>query len=232
VSSLVAQFVDFVFKICNKQKNDYPDTDGNKEKQQLVAHIPLLPTLLMYQIHDKHSNHESAMKHILTSYYKTPYGELILGAYDDKLCLCDWRYRKSAAAIEQRLTKYLDAWFKQDSTDLHRETMLQLEQYFTMERKRFELPVLTAGTAFQERVWQELAKIPFGNTMNYRELAERTGNRNAVRAVAAANGANAISIVIPCHRVIGSNGTLVGYAGGLTAKKSLLKLENNLFNAV
>lgn len=172
------------------------------------------------------------MKQIHIHYYNAPCGELALGVYDDKLCLCDWRYRKNATSIEHRLTRNLDAVFREDSTDLHRETVRQLEQYFSLERKHFDLPILTVGTTFQKQVWQELANIPYGRTVSYLELAERIGNRNSVRAVASANGANALSIVIPCHRVIGSNGRLVGYAGGLTAKKSLLKLENNLFSHV
>lgn len=170
------------------------------------------------------------MKNIHIQYYKAPCGELILGTFDDKLCLCDWRYRKGAAAIKHRLTKHLGGVFEEDSTEMHRETIRQIEQYFSLQRKRFDLPTLTVGTTFQKRVWQELQKIPYGKTMSYLELAERIGNKNSVRAVASANGANALSIVIPCHRVIGSNGRLVGYAGGLSAKKSLLKLENNLFS--
>ncbi len=86
------------------------------------------------------------------------------------------------------------------------------------------------GTAFQKHVWHELLQVPYGTTSSYLQLAEKIGNQRAVRAVAGANGANAISILIPCHRIIGSSGELVGYAGGLRAKKNLLKLENSLFD--
>ncbi len=99
-----------------------------------------------------------------------------------------------------------------------RETTRQLDEYFARERRDFDLPLLAIGTVFQKNVWDALLKIPFGKTSSYQQLARDIGNANAVRAVAAANGANAISIIVPCHRVVGSNGNLVGYAGGLKAK--------------
>jgi methylated-DNA-[protein]-cysteine S-methyltransferase len=104
-----------------------------------------------------------------------------------------------------------------------------MKDYFAHERKDFNIPLLTVGTDFQKSVWEGLIKIPYGTTASYLELSKNIGNEKAVRAVASANGANAISILIPCHRIIGSNGDLVGYAGGLPAKKKLLELENNLF---
>ncbi|HIP27800.1 MAG TPA: methylated-DNA--[protein]-cysteine S-methyltransferase, partial [Sulfurovum sp.] len=91
-------------------------------------------------------------------------------------------------------------------------------------------PLLMVGTDFQRSVWDGLIKIPYGTTASYLELSKNIDNEKAVRAVASANGANAISILIPCHRIIGSNGDLVGYAGGLSAKKKLLELESNLFS--
>lgn len=101
----------------------------------------------------------------------------------------------------------------------------QFIQYFQGERKSFELPIHQPGTKFQQGVWNELAVIPFGKTISYLELARKTGDTKAVRAVANANGKNNVAIIIPCHRVIGSNGELVGYAGGLWRKKWLLELE-------
>ena len=169
------------------------------------------------------------MNQIHTQFFKTPYGELILGSIDERLCLCDWRYRKMRSAIDQRLGRYLKAEFVSKDNRLLRETRQQLEEYFSCRRKQFEIPLLTAGTDFQKRVWRELLSISYGSTSSYLELAEKMGNRKAVRAVASANGANSISILIPCHRIIGSRGDLVGYAGGLSAKKKLLLLEQNLF---
>jgi methylated-DNA-[protein]-cysteine S-methyltransferase len=101
----------------------------------------------------------------------------------------------------------------------------QLIQYFNGQRRQFELPLHQAGTPFQQSVWSELVLIPFGKTISYLELARRTGDTKATRAVANANGKNNIAIIVPCHRVIGSNRDLVGYGGGLWRKKWLLELE-------
>ncbi|WP_226667111.1 methylated-DNA--[protein]-cysteine S-methyltransferase [Microbulbifer aggregans] len=104
----------------------------------------------------------------------------------------------------------------------------QLRDYFDGRREAFDLPLDAAGTPFQQGVWQALCAIPYGETRSYRELAEAIGNPKAVRAVARANGANPLSIVVPCHRVIGADGTLTGYAGGLEMKARLLVLEGAL----
>lgn len=101
----------------------------------------------------------------------------------------------------------------------------QLYHYFNNELKEFELPVNLEGTAFQKRVWGEIAAIPYGSTQTYGEIASSLGNKNSVRAVGRAVGANPVSVVIPCHRVMGSNGKLTGYSGGLWRKKWLLKHE-------
>jgi len=95
------------------------------------------------------------------------------------------------------------------------------------ERKEFDIPIHMVGTSFQQKVWNELLKIPYGKKDTYLGLSQNINNTKAIRAVAAANGANAISIIIPCHRIVGSDGKLVGYAGGLSVKKKLLLLENN-----
>ena len=101
----------------------------------------------------------------------------------------------------------------------------QLDEYFARQRKVFTVPIAPFGTTFQQRVWTELTTIPYGETRSYRQLAVAIGNRSAMRAVGAANGRNPISIIVPCHRVIGSDGTLVGYGGGLERKRFLLDLE-------
>jgi len=105
------------------------------------------------------------------------------------------------------------------------DTISQLDSYFAGGLKQFDLPLAPEGTPFQLKVWQRLCEIPYGETMSYGELARRIGNPNASRAVGLANGANPIPIVIPCHRVIGSNGKLTGYGGGLPIKEKLLALE-------
>lgn len=103
--------------------------------------------------------------------------------------------------------------------------MRQLDEYFAKERKEFDLPLMFVGTGFQKSVWNALLSIPYGKTESYGALAARLGRPTAVRAVAGANGANAISIIVPCHRVIGSDHSLTGYGGGIEAKKYLLELE-------
>lgn len=106
----------------------------------------------------------------------------------------------------------------------------QLNEYFEGKRKEFDLPLKLEGTKFQKQVWRELTKIPYGQTRSYKDIALAIANPKAVRAVGMANNKNPISIVIPCHRVIGSNGDLIGYAGGLEIKKELLNLEKANLN--
>ncbi len=116
------------------------------------------------------------------------------------------------------------AEWREDATGFH-EAIRQLRAYFAGELETFDLLLAPEGTPFQQRVWGELLKIPYGNTTSYGELAKRIGNPKASRAVGLANGSNPIPIVIPCHRVIGSNGKLTGYGGGLPIKEKLLALE-------
>lgn len=106
------------------------------------------------------------------------------------------------------------------------ETQKQLNEYFVGQRTQFDLPLDFEGTEFQKKIWQALLTIPFGETRSYKQIAEQVGNVKAVRAVGAANGRNPISIIAPCHRVVGVNGKLVGFAGGLENKEILLKLES------
>ena len=105
------------------------------------------------------------------------------------------------------------------------EAARQLDEYFARQRREFDVPLLLVGTDFQKTVWRELLKIPFGVTFSYGDMARRIGKPGAVRAVANANGANSISVFVPCHRVIGSDNSLTGYGGGLDAKRMLLELE-------
>ena len=115
--------------------------------------------------------------------------------------------------------------YDKNETPLIKKTFLELEEYFNGQRKTFDLPLKLEGTDFQKKVWKELIKIPYGKTISYKELATSIGNEKACRAVGMANNKNKIMIVIPCHRVIGSNGDLTGYAGGLNIKQQLLELE-------
>ncbi len=113
------------------------------------------------------------------------------------------------------------------STDLIKKTVLQLNEYLIGERTEFDLPLKPEGTAFQKKVWEALCTIPYGQTRSYKEIAVQIGNEKACRAVGMANNRNPISIIIPCHRVIGADKSLVGYGGGLNIKVKLLNLESS-----
>ena len=164
-------------------------------------------------------------KKIRIQSYLSPCGELVLGSFEDKLCLCNWTIEKHPGRVDRRLRAGLKADYEEGMSDVIQEAMEQLDAYFRLERKSFDVPLLTVGTDFQQQVWRALQEILYGKTCSYGELAERIGHPNAVRAVANANGANAISLFIPCHRIIGSDRSLTGYGGGLEAKKFLLELE-------
>jgi len=169
------------------------------------------------------------MNQINIQYYKTKYAEFILGSFEGKLCLLDYRYRKMRTTIDNRLQKGFDAIYVEQDDEILKETRKQLDDYFDMQRKEFDIPLVTMGTDFQKSVWDALVNIPYGTTSSYLQLSKDINNEKAVRAVANANGANSIAIIIPCHRIIGSNGELTGYAGGLPVKQKLLDLEQNLF---
>ncbi len=161
-------------------------------------------------------------------YYDSPCGEMIIGSYEEQLCLCDWRYRKMRLKIDYRISTGLNTSFVQKNSTVITQTIHQLNCYFNKGLHYFAIPILEVGTPFQKQVWKHLKEIPYGETWSYTELAQRMLNPLGIRAIASANGANAISIIIPCHRIIGSDGDLVGYAGGLRAKKQLLQLEGAL----
>jgi methylated-DNA-[protein]-cysteine S-methyltransferase len=168
---------------------------------------------------------EAMSKWIYTEVYSSPYGELLLGSYEDQLCLCDWKYRKSRESIDRRIQEDLQADYVEAGSPLMEKCKEQLNQYFKGSRKKFDLPVLLAGSDFQKRVWKALMEIPYGLTRSYLSLSRELGDEKAIRAVAKANGDNALSIIVPCHRILGSDGSLTGYAGGLRVKKKLLQLE-------
>lgn len=163
---------------------------------------------------------------IVTKRYESPCGAIILGALDDKLCMCDWQNGTNHDSVTKRLKRILKAEFAEGTSEVIDKAERQLNEYFAGKRKIFDVPLLFAGTDFQKTVWRELLQIPYGTTVSYGEMARRIGMTKAVRAVANANGANAISIFAPCHRVIGSDGTLTGYGGGLETKRMLLELES------
>ena len=159
-------------------------------------------------------------------YYDSPCGELILASVGNELCLCDWNEKPCAERNKRRLESLLNAEFVTASSAVLEQTKTELDEYFAGKRKAFDIPQRPVGTDFQQRVWQALLEIPYGKTRTYKEIALRVNNLKGVRAVAQAIGANGISILIPCHRVIGTNHSLTGFAGGIEAKKILLDIES------
>lgn len=152
------------------------------------------------------------MKHFYR--YNFPIGSLWLAEENGSLTYAGFDEQ------DQRLRGY-----RYGNTPFLQEVAHQLEEYFAGQRKRFQLPLAPQGTDFQQKVWRELQAIPYGETRSYKEIAHRIGNPKACRAVGLANNRNPISIIIPCHRVIGHRGQLVGYGGGLEIKRFLLELE-------
>lgn len=162
----------------------------------------------------------------MTKKYEAPCGTLLLGSFGDRLCLCDWQTEKHREHVDHRLCRLLDAKFEEGSSEVLDRTINQLDEYFKGNRREFNIPLQFVGTEFQKKVWQALLAIPYGKTVSYGEIARWIGMPKAVRAVANANGANSMSILAPCHRVIGSDHSLTGYGGGLAVKEYLLKLES------
>jgi AraC family transcriptional regulator of adaptative response/methylated-DNA-[protein]-cysteine methyltransferase len=159
---------------------------------------------------------------------ESPVGQLLLGATDTKLVLLEFVDRRLLPAQIARVARALQCVFAPGETPLLRKVRAQLDEYFSGRRRDFDLPLAMTGTPFQVSVWEALLEIPSGATRSYKEVAEAIGRPEAVRAVARANGDNRMAIVIPCHRVIGADGKLVGYGGGLWRKQRLLDLERGV----
>jgi len=167
------------------------------------------------------------MNQISIRYHQTEVGEVILGSFLGKLCLLGFRYGKMRRAVDDRIRKGLNAEFVEQDDEILERTRQQLNEYLNGNRREFDIPLLMVGTCFQKSVWNALMKVPHGATSTYLQIAKDIGKGKAVRAVGNANRANPISIIIPCHRIIGSDGKLVGYGGGLSLKKRLLELEQS-----
>jgi len=157
------------------------------------------------------------------TYYKSPLGKLTIQANDIGL---------SGAWFEAETTQPDDLGNKDDNHPLLKQAVSEFSEYFSGKRQSFTVPIATKGTQFQQKVWQALQAIPFATTCCYQDLANAINNPKAVRAVGMANGKNPLSIIIPCHRVIGKNGSLTGYAGGVKRKQQLLKHEHNIGNMI
>lgn len=156
--------------------------------------------------------------HLSYQFLDSPVGQLKLVAHETALVAVLWENENPDRVRLAELTE-------DSKHPILLETARQLNEYFAGKRQSFDVPLDFAGTEFQQKVWQALLTIPFGETRSYKQIAEQVGNVKAVRAVGAANGKNLISIIAPCHRVVGANGKLVGFAGGLENKDILLKIE-------
>ncbi len=166
---------------------------------------------------------------ILFERFASPLGPMMAGCYKNALCLLEFTDRRGLENELKDLKKKLMTVILPGSSPLFEETKTQLTAYFEGRLRDFDLPLFTPGTPFQQSVWQQLLTIPYGTTRTYKQQAEALENPKAVRAVARANGMNRIAIVIPCHRVIGADGSLTGYAGGLPRKRWLLDNEMEHF---
>ncbi|MGZ5265007.1 MAG: methylated-DNA--[protein]-cysteine S-methyltransferase, partial [Kaistella sp.] len=156
---------------------------------------------------------------------ETPIGTMYAAAVEEGICMLEFTDRKMLETEFKDLAKSLNASIVLGE-NLHFKILeAELKLYFAGKLKQFTVPLAPVGTEFQKSVWKILQQIPYGETWNYRKQSEVLGDAKKVRAVANANGMNKISILIPCHRVIGSNGTLTGYGGGIWRKQKLLELE-------
>ncbi len=162
---------------------------------------------------------------ILYQFYESPYGKMCVGSIDGKICISDWTESRRHEANKRRLSEKLDAVFQFEECPETAGAIQELEEYFAGSRRSFTMPILLEGSRLQSSVRRELLKIPYGATATYAMIAALCGNPKAVRAVANAVASNPLSIIVPCHRVIGSSGSLTGYAGGLETKRCLLTLE-------
>lgn len=175
-----------------------------------------------------HMDRASETKGILyIQHLNTPLGVMIAGATDKGLCLLEYHDRVLLHKELNDLQNLLNATITEQTNKYIEQARHELSEYFAGVRKTFDVPLVLSGTEFQVKVWKSIARIPYGETISYLEQAANVSNTRAIRAVAHANGSNRISIIIPCHRVIGKDGNLTGYGGGIERKRFLLLHENH-----
>ena len=162
---------------------------------------------------------------ITTTKIETELGIMIAGAVEEGICLLEFSDRRMLNTEYKDLARYLKTTIREGESKHFKILRIQLKEYFAGIRKEFSIPLVTPGTPFQQAVWKELMNIPFGTTRSYLDQSVALGKPESIRAVANANGMNRVSIIIPCHRVIGSDGNLTGYGGGLKRKRWLLDHE-------
>ena len=162
---------------------------------------------------------------LLSQEVNTPLGAMLAVASSDSLCLLEFSDRRMLPTQLQRVRKRFAAEIVSGASPIFDRLQTQLDQYFAGQRQSFDLPLRLPGTPFQELVWRELGNIAYGHTRSYQQMAQAVGKPEAVRAVGKANGDNRMAIIVPCHRVVGADGKLVGYGGKLWRKRYLLELE-------
>lgn len=155
----------------------------------------------------------------------TPLGRMRIGATEKGICLFDFQFRRTVEGIMERVERLLDDKFVEADSPYFSILETQIAEYFSGKRKEFDVPLHLTGTPFQKSVWEALTSIPFGETRSYKQQSVLMGQEKAIRAIASANGDNPVAIIIPCHRIIGEDGGLTGYSGGLQRKQQLLDLE-------
>ncbi len=174
---------------------------------------------------------ESKDKNIISvTRIPTPLGPMLAGATEEGICLLEFTDRRMLETQIKRLRKYLKAELLPGESPFFDPLKKELEEYFEGQRKEFSIPLVTPGSEFQRKVWEVLKEIPYGKTRSYKDQAIAVGNLKAIRAVATANGDNRIAILIPCHRVIGSDGQMTGYGGGIWRKQWMIEMERRSSN--
>lgn len=190
----------------------------------VIQNKSLLSKQINVNTHNKDSSDKSTLR-LSSMYYNSPVGEMFIVASESQLVFLGYIDNSKIVNDLKKIISYLNANVLAEENKVISNTIRELDLYFNGELKLFTTPLLFIGSNFQKKVWHELCKIPYGNTISYRELAHKINKPTAYRAVANANGANNLSIIVPCHRVINSDNTLGGYTGGVDKKKYLLNLE-------
>lgn len=170
----------------------------------------------------------NALPPIVSHRFRTPLGDMLACATEQGLCLLEFVGSRRIGCEQQDLSRQLQRRFVFGSNGHTEQTEAEITEYFQGRRHRFDVALHLPGPPFQQAVWAALCEIPYGTTTHYQALAQHLGRPAAVRAVAAANGANRVSVIVPCHRVIGKDGSLTGYGGGLQRKQWLLEHESGL----
>jgi O-6-methylguanine DNA methyltransferase len=165
---------------------------------------------------------------LIAKYIDTPLGEMFAATTEQGICVFDFRHRKMMDRILQRVQTLLGALVEEGDHPYLAQLEGEVQEYFQGRRRNFEVPLHLLGSPFQLRVWKALQEIPYASTRSYKKQSIFLGDEKAIRAVARANGENGIAIIVPCHRVIGENGSLVGYGGGLHRKQWLLEHERKI----